>query len=274
MPKYPKPMRFEEGRRLDRSHWGDARHPESAGDMRSLAKTQELCRVDFSRLLRQLHARFRGEPLRVLVEGAGFSTVPEELELWAKENQIPLAAVRSDVYKARDFKTIAAGINASGVLKGRGVAVGTSRYVKAESHELVSQFGKNRFHLVISVYGGLMYAQTNQKAAWENVADVVKPGGEVVALSHDNPMMKGTANSIYWSKAGQAVAKKGLYVREDSHCFFPNHGDDLFGASPVHESEESDLRWIVWTRGRKRLPFEGSEPAWDWPNPFFQQQVD
>jgi len=65
------------GSQMTRDKWTTIDRP---ADSRNLESVENLCGMDLVKRLRTLKERFKGETLRVLYEGSGLSTLPEELE--------------------------------------------------------------------------------------------------------------------------------------------------------------------------------------------------
>ncbi|MCR4369050.1 MAG: hypothetical protein NUV67_04045 [archaeon] len=118
---------------------------------RPLAKINDIHEVDFAEVVGRLQQRFPGERIRVLNEGNGKSLFASGLVSVAKG--VDLDFIKTDIAHSAQFDVL------------------------ASPEELVSKFGRDSFHLVVSTFGGASYTNANAAKAIMNVAEVLKPGG-------------------------------------------------------------------------------------------------
>lgn len=107
---------------------------------------------DFTRIVADLRRRFKNRQIEVLDEGAGNSTFIEELS----------------------------GKSPAGTINGTktDIRYGSGKDPNAISPEqLVDHFGKERFHLIVSTFGGTTYTSISQEKALANIIQCLKTGG-------------------------------------------------------------------------------------------------
>lgn len=134
-------------------------------DTRPLTEIESMHRVRFINRIEALRRRFKNERIEVLDEGAGNSSFARELREKAKNKFGPnsIRITRTDT-------------------RTRGVPV--LELVNTSPERLVETFGKNRFHLVVSTYGGIHHGKVKDLNILANIIEVLKPGGEARIFSH------------------------------------------------------------------------------------------
>lgn len=137
----------------------------------------------FVGLLGVLRQRFPGKVIQVLDEGTGLSTFKPEL-LSEAERKFGAHAVR---------------IETSDILP----APSKEAHVQAAPEELVKKFGRNRFHLIVSTYGGMSYSMLHPLIGLSNIVAVLKEGGEARLLITANTFRGDYA----WGKAVEKLRK-------------------------------------------------------------------
>ncbi|MBN2067295.1 MAG: hypothetical protein JW744_02410 [Candidatus Diapherotrites archaeon] len=144
-----------------------------AFDVDGLLSVESLHNIKFKPLLQKLQKRFPFEKLGVLDEGAGRSSLKEELlrsEL-GKGLRITTTDVRKNVVPDRVANVLG----------------------------LVGEFGKNKFHLVVSTAGGALYTPAGEKALFQ-IVSVLKPGGiGIVDTSISNERLHQLAKRLNFS---------------------------------------------------------------------------
>jgi len=249
----------QKSRTVSRQPW-QTPFTERHADARTLADANKACRMNFLRLITQLNKRFEGRPLEVLYEGAGFSSFPEELEKQCERQGIKVKVFRTDLYRKKKYVDLARIENQR---KNDGSQPGhddrppirTTRYVRASPEQVACRFGR-KFHLVVSVMGGLTYTPFEKEKAWNGLAQAVRPGGEIVAITQDNPSRKGTAAPLHDKKGpnntGRSMMDQGWHVKEEMTHIYARDGKQVKGR-------------LVWTRARNGIPFEDQEDVWHRP---------
>jgi dihydrofolate reductase len=122
-----------------------------AVDKRSLKRIQKVTGVKFKALLKELRQRFPCERIEVLVEGCGRSDFKQELMHPRLGGN--LRVTTTDVRQGDGWP---------------------DRRVNAI--DLTQAFGKNKFHLVVSIGGGVYFSPLVEKAFFQAVS-VLKRGG-------------------------------------------------------------------------------------------------
>ncbi|MCX6798619.1 MAG: class I SAM-dependent methyltransferase [Candidatus Diapherotrites archaeon] len=119
-------------------------------DQRNLAQIEGLHRVKFKEVVERLRGRFPNQRLEVLDEGAGRSDFGNQLV--SKEFAGNMNVTRTDI---RSWTQADREVNVIGI---------------------VEEFGKGRFHLVVSSTGGAHSSPLPEKALFQ-IVSVLKPGG-------------------------------------------------------------------------------------------------
>lgn len=131
---------------------------------RTLAQVNHDHKKDFVKIVQKLSHSFQKEPLEVLDEGCGTSSLFEELPERLKDLGINARVTRTDIDKKIE-PTL------------------ESPIVYCSPEKLLQKFGYNRFHLIISTFGGFTYTVVNQTKAIANILAVLKQGGEAHILT-------------------------------------------------------------------------------------------
>ena len=122
----------------------------SPSDLRNLKISRRTHDVKIKPLAQRLSKTFPGQKIEVLDEGAGRSSVKVDLmELFGENVNVTTTDLRP---------------------------VGTKVDKVVGVVDLVKQFGKGKFHLVISTFGGVFYSPVPEKALFQ-VVSLLKPGG-------------------------------------------------------------------------------------------------
>jgi len=131
---------------------------------RVLADVNKEHKKKFEEIAKMLAAKFPGQVIEALDEGTGRRFFYRDLssESGLGEN---LRTTRTDIDKKH--------CEANGL-------------VLASPEELVSKFGRNKFHLVVSTFGGANYTQVSPAKAVANIIEVLKPGGMASIVSQNN----------------------------------------------------------------------------------------
>lgn len=123
-------------------------------NFRNLKNVNNIHDTDFFETVRTLSKRFPGQTIELLDEGAGESTFGKELEEQADKIRQGLVKVtRTDIRKL------------------------DPEMVVASPEELLRVFGYNRFHLIVSSFGGTVYSKVRLSVALSNIIGCLKPGG-------------------------------------------------------------------------------------------------
>lgn len=107
--------------------------------------------LDFQKVIAEVKNRFPGETLEMLDEGGGENTYALSLRITSGQK---LHVVKTDIPGGFTFGSA----------------------VESNVNYLVKNLGKNRFHLALSIAGGLRYTPLVEKAFFQFVS-VIKPGG-------------------------------------------------------------------------------------------------
>ncbi len=137
----------------------------------------------FIGFLGALRRRFPEQVIQVLDEGTGLSSFKPEL-LSEAEKKFGAHTVR---------------IETSDILP----APSKEAHVEATPEELVKRFGRNRFHLIVSTYGGMSYSMLHPLIGLSNIVAVLKEGGEARLLITANTFRGDYA----WGKAVEKLRK-------------------------------------------------------------------
>jgi len=180
----------EQERAAKTSSWKSIKEPL---DMDSLEAIEGWHNIKFKPLLQNLRERFPGESIKVLDEGAGRSSLKHELTQ-------PKFGGRLDV-------------TTTDVRLGRGWPDKVVNVV-----DLVKEFGKNRFHLVVSTAAGGTYSPLGEKALFQ-IVSVLKPGGKgVVSTSLSNDKLASLSKrlniTIKKNYAGNILFTKNIGIKK------------------------------------------------------------
>lgn len=118
---------------------------------RTLAGIEQFHKKNFKEIIKRLMDQFPGEKIIVLDDGAGFSSVKQELEEEFKER---VRVIRTDLDKSVKPDHI------------------------ASPEELPQKIGINSVHLVISTFGGVQYSPMPRQKVLAGIIEILKPGGE------------------------------------------------------------------------------------------------
>lgn len=122
----------------------------------------------FGPLIRRLRDRFPDEKLEVLNEGGGRSVFPDQLQQEANQvlGENNMRVTTSDIRPLYARPTFTA----------------------AATEQLVHSFGKERFHLILSTYGGPSETTLPFLRGFMNILGVLKRGGEArIRLGANDP---------------------------------------------------------------------------------------
>ena len=123
-----------------------------SGNSRTLAEVNSFHRKDFVKIIHDLKRNFPNEQLEVLDEGAGNSSFGKELQENVKtQTGLEINVTRTDLQGVADSRP-------------------------HSPQELFKHFGRNKFHLIVSTFGGTTYSHSIQKSV-SNLISVLKPGG-------------------------------------------------------------------------------------------------
>jgi len=123
--------------------------------VRGLGRINREHKKNFVEIVLDLAKKFPNQQIQVLDEGAGRSQFHKGLVQEARLGE-RLKVVRTDIDKKL--------CEANGL-------------VHASPEELVSKFGRNRFHLIVSSFSGVTFTKVNQANAIANIIESLKPGG-------------------------------------------------------------------------------------------------
>ncbi|MBS3061840.1 MAG: hypothetical protein J4215_04640 [Candidatus Diapherotrites archaeon] len=122
-------------------------------DQRSIFGVSDLHEHDFLEAVVSQRQKKPNEPIHVLNEGAGRSTFSAELKQLANLFQIPVQVTETDLRPL--FRA--------------------TKNVSPE--EIVSKFGKKKFQVIVSTFGGFNYTRANRRHALVNFIQALSPGG-------------------------------------------------------------------------------------------------
>ena len=146
----------QEEKAVEKTVWDDHFSPSDTRRLYEVARRHG--RVDFKQVLDELSGRFPGEKLEVLDEGAGRSTLYKELPRLASKAKVKVT--RTDVRKG--WKRI------------HWPWSWPDKVVNVMG--LAQEFGKKRFHLVVSTESGVSNTALPEKAIFQ-IVEVLKPRG-------------------------------------------------------------------------------------------------
>ncbi|MBU0532384.1 hypothetical protein KKB44_02725 [Candidatus Micrarchaeota archaeon] len=190
-------------------------------DAHSLGTTCRVLKVNLLRSIRNMHKE-TPEPINVLIEGSGMSTVGEELIQRLGEEGITVKVVKTDIYPPEKFQQLAeeAGIDAD-----------SCQYHQLTPEEL-HKLGENRFHSVISRSAGLTYTKLPKLYGLENVWYVLRPKGEAHILTEhvsfgveDLGGTKFVSGSPIHLKDFEGETPEGEFLRTTEGLFYQAEGD-------------------------------------------------
>lgn len=118
-------------------------------DTRSLSEIEGQQGIKFYGLIEKLRKNFPAEQIEVLNEGVGRSTLKQELMRGFKN----LNVTTTDIRRGKNWPDKIANVM-----------------------ELVEKFGKNRFHMIVSSFGGVSYTPLPEKALFQ-IVSVLRPRG-------------------------------------------------------------------------------------------------
>ncbi len=121
---------------------------------RGIRGIESLQQVNFNSLIGHLRRRFPSETIEVLDEGSGESSLKESL---MKLDNVTVT--RTDVMAGPNWPD-----------------------KHADVIDLVKVFGKNKFHLVNSCFGGAFHTPLKEKAIFQ-IVSVLKPGGVAIVIT-------------------------------------------------------------------------------------------
>ncbi len=137
-------------------------------DDRTVEIASQEMRTDLFDLLTAVGRRFPGKTLEVLYEGCGFSAIPEELEKKGVELGVAVRTTRTDIYTPKQF---------SDIVNSDHIRIRTDNYVQAAPEEIVEAMGEQRFHLILSVFGGMTYTALPKVKGLYSLCSSLAPGG-------------------------------------------------------------------------------------------------
>lgn len=182
-------------RRARADRWRSIKEPL---DSDSLLEVEGWHSIKFKPILKKLRSRFQGEKIEVLDEGAGRSSLKHEL--MQPEFGGNLQVTTTDVRQGNGWPD-----------------------KRVNVMNLVKEFGKNRFHLVVSTVGGGTYTPLGEKAIFQMVS-VLKPGG-IGIVSTNIPDKK--LVQVREDRLAQLAKRFNITVRKrhaDSVVFSKNFG--------------------------------------------------
>ncbi len=123
-------------------------------DDRHLRHVEQVHRISMKEVIGGLAKQFPNEPLRILNEGAGYSSLKMSLEQICFFAHLPKPIVtQTDLRQTRPDIVIAA------------------------PEQIVEKLGRNRFHLIMSTYGGTTYSSLPKIKAFANIISALRNGG-------------------------------------------------------------------------------------------------
>lgn len=199
---------------------------------------------NFDKVVGDLSKRFPGKEIRVLFEGAGFSSFPERLVAKCKKRGLRVRVFRTDLYSKKRFREFATESPENKRLQADGLRMNTRDYERAAPEELVEVFGRNSFHLVVSRSGGLNYTRFSPVKGISNVSRVLKPGGEAHIFTEDVDMRPLPIGTAIWLRHSPDLQK-----------YFENH-PKYKAKEDVHITGTPFTRQHPIIRIRKGIPWE------------------
>jgi hypothetical protein len=123
--------------------------------------------IEFEKIISELAKKFPGQTINALDEGAGLSRLHEQLQDHGKQLGIRVSTVRTDIDPSTGIKHL------------------------VPPEHLLKTFGRGKFHLVCSTYGGATYTLVRQEKALANIIGVLKEGGVGLVTSQENDVFAG-----------------------------------------------------------------------------------
>lgn len=162
---------------------------------RSLADVNTEHGRNFEDVVRGLARRFPKERIQVLDEGAGNSEFGTQLTERLKD-EVDVSVEKTDI----NFPHL-------------------KQMVSPE--ELVERFGRDRFHLVVSTFGGTQYTTISRRRALANIIAVLKPGGIASILTGAGTLGTFTqTGALEWKKYESLLKRfKNVRVLEKGGCW-------------------------------------------------------
>jgi SAM-dependent methyltransferase len=127
---------------------------------RDITAIESFHKIKFDDVFQKLFLRFPCQKIEVLDEACGYTNLKKDLRL--KKYPKRLTVISSDIKKWGNTVDVVSNILG-----------------------LEKKFGKNRFHLVVSTYGGASYSPLPEKALFQ-IVEILRPGG-IGIISADIP---------------------------------------------------------------------------------------
>ncbi len=122
-------------------------------DKRDIGLISEFHQHDLFDTIRQMAREHPNEIIRVLDDGSGKSTFKSDVQNLADLFKIPVDVTSTDIRPLE-----------------RG-------HANVTPEEIISKYGKNRFHLIVSTFGGFNYTHIPKRHALTNFIHALRPGG-------------------------------------------------------------------------------------------------
>ena len=219
-------------------------------DLRTLDTVSGSSEIDFVHLIHDLKKRFTTSKIRVLYEGAGFSTFPEELEKACQILKLPVEVWRTDLYTPERYARMAQKINRTKAIQKQNVRINLERYRQATPETVHEVFGPDFFHLVVSHLGGMMYTPLSQEKGLAALLSTVKKGGEAIIVTAQNSDGKAMDTVDYYNR--EQASGVGTFLSQNPNIHFRQN----WAKSRFHDSQLSRFRI------RKGMPFSNREEIW------------
>ena len=166
---------------------------EYSGMRRTLEGVDRAHRKDFTKITLELAKRFPGKKLIILDEGAGQSTFYRDLAE-SLRGRVNIQVIKTDIQKENRPDFIAA------------------------PEELAKLFGKDKFHLIVSTFGGVNYTNISALKAIGNIIAVLARGGEAhLIMNAENYTGISPRLKQLWKRHGNIRVRQTITANSIGH---------------------------------------------------------